>query len=116
MKKSLVCAAMVLLLTLAGCAGSGVFRGVDEAGSLVSTSRPEFSVRPAEGFRTVLAGHTSCLALQKNGFTGTEAEWEAYIANASQNAQEAAQSASAAAASAHAAANAATKDLFDMIF
>ena len=71
MKKSFICAAMVLLLTLAGCAGSGVFRGVDEAGSLVSTSRPEFSVRPAEGFRTVLAGHTSCLALQKNGFTGT---------------------------------------------
>lgn len=37
---------------------------------------------------------------KKNGFTGTEAEWEQYIANASLKAQQAAASASAAAASA----------------
>lgn len=44
----------------------------------------------------------------KNGYTGTEAEWEAYIANASTNAQNAAASATAAAGSATAAAGSAT--------
>ena len=45
----------------------------------------------------------------KNGYTGTEEEWEAYIANASTNAQNAAASATAAAGSATAAAGSATE-------
>ncbi len=71
MKKIVVCAVLAALLALAGCAGSGTYRGVNEEGTLISTAMPEVTVRPAENFRTVLAGHTSCLALQKNGFTGT---------------------------------------------
>ncbi|MBR0218987.1 MAG: hypothetical protein IJQ33_07300 [Clostridia bacterium] len=43
---------------------------------------------------------------KKHGFTGTEAEWEQYIANASAKAQQAADSAASAAASAEAAATA----------
>lgn len=55
--------------------------------------------------RADLGAVSAYAVAKKNGFTGTEAEWEAYIANASQNAQEAAQSASTAASSALSAAN-----------
>ena len=46
---------------------------------------------------------------KKNGFTGTEAEWEQYIANASMKAQQAADSAAAASGSALAAAQSAAQ-------
>ncbi len=69
MKNLFACAALSALLMLAGCAG--VYRGVNEEGSLVSSSRPELTVRPAENFTPQLAGQTMCMALQKNGFTGT---------------------------------------------
>lgn len=69
MKHMVVCAMLAVAVLLGGCAGSGVYRGVDaSSGDFVSTYSPSVSVQPAEGYENTLSGYTLCRVPFENGF------------------------------------------------
>ncbi len=88
MKKLVVCAVLATMMALCGCAGGGLYRGVDTSThAFVSTAYPPAAVQPAEDFRNVSSGKLLVRVPENNDITPTVPIQAWYALYASEKAQ-----------------------------
>jgi len=86
MKKIFLCAALAAVMMLSGCVGK-VYRGLDNAGTFVSSAAPAVSVLPGEGFSPVSFGRTLCVVPLEGGMIPFQSTEVWYSLHKSENAQ-----------------------------